>query len=899
MGGNAASGPAGSNGSARGGAVYADGSVTLQQTIFDNNGAYGGASGITLTGATGGGDGPNGGGGGGAGGNAYGGALYLDTSSALTSTDAAFEENQAFGGNGGTGFEITDPSNTGGTRGGGGGAGGNAYGGAIYSQSINALSLAFNAFHENMVLGGRGGRGGDGNANNGSGSLGGYGGNGANGGSAFGGAVDLEALVEFVRGQFESVGGSAAIQQSQFVGNQVGAGDGGPGGDGGLGGSGSSDGNDPSQTYYGGAGGNAGNGGNGGNAYGGAVNNNGAALTLQADSLTGNQAMSGWGGDGGFGGPGNWATDYQENDGAEGAFGTQYKNTDGGGGGSGGNGGNAGNAYGGGLSVISGTALVQNTSLLNNTLVAGFGGDGGQGGNAGGAADDGTDGNGGTGGNGGNGGNAQGGGLWVGQGASVQSINVTAAGNIVQSGGAGQGNVGGGLAGNPTFEHLTTREDTSLGDVQGNAFAIGGSEGVLLTLIGPGNLALIVSSVGKGILKGIKNFNRPSRGVDVNVEESSEVQGEEEAEGDTEEFADDLTSELESSVEEGADEAAPDIIDAIADVARAVEQLAQTITTFFTTVSAEVAAQGAAEAAGTVVGTIGTSVAEAVGSSLIVGGSSTLLTAGAGLLPLVYMGVAGVGIGIAALVAEIDGDSVSAAVTKWVSIFFPQEFVPNGTLGYLYGSTVAYTTTPGNFGADGSAGLAGSAQGGGFFSAGSLTVENTIVAGDSATNRSYTLGGYTTTPTIPIAPGSTTFAFAPISVQNGNVPPVYYPILTPVQTNEAASSDVAGNITSAGNNFIGVGDSSFQAAGNLTGTTNAPLNPQFTIAQVDQLDEGVILAYAGGLPTFNKGNSSVVTQSNTTDEIGQPRNLLGGVDIGAVEQTGGLFFLVAPIRPCR
>jgi hypothetical protein len=162
-------------------------------------------------------------------------------------------------------------------------------------------------------------------------------------------------------------------------------------------------------------------GGNGANASGGGLYVAGGSVTLSNDTLSGNNAQGGNGGQGG-----------------NAAFG-------------GGSGGSGGDATGGGLYVASGTVTLTNDTLSNNDAQ---GGNGAQGGTA--AVI--------RGGNGGSGGNATGGGLYVAAG-SVTLTNDTLSGNNAQGGNGGHrgtdfevvgGGGSGGSGGNATGGGLYT-----------------------------------------------------------------------------------------------------------------------------------------------------------------------------------------------------------------------------------------------------------------------------------------------------------------------------------------------------------------------------------------------------------------------------------------------------------
>ena len=297
-----AGGGAGAGGA--GGAIANNGgTITIDTSTFTNN--HGGDGGAGGTGA-GGGNGTNGNGGaggaGGAGGNAgdggAGGAI-ANNGGTITIDASTFTDNHAgaggAGGTGGTGgsggFGGTGGAGGPGGAGGAGGAGGfggtGGAGGAI-ADNGGTITIKASTFTNNQAgAGGAGGAGGTGgaggaSANSSAESTGGNGGTGgASGAGGTGGAI-------------ASTGGNVTIGVSTFTNNQAGTGGaggpGGPGGASGLGGTGGT-------ASDGGVGGPGGTGGDGG-----ALANNGGNVTVQASTLTDNQAgLGGAGGDGGAG----------------------------------------------------------------------------------------------------------------------------------------------------------------------------------------------------------------------------------------------------------------------------------------------------------------------------------------------------------------------------------------------------------------------------------------------------------------------------------------------------------------------------------------------------------------------------------------------------------------------
>jgi hypothetical protein len=347
QGGVATSGIAGSNGTAYGGGIYANGSVTLSSSLLAYDTAWGGPE-ASLAGVSGGGDGRWGGGSGGNGGSAFGGGLYIQYG-ALNANFAIWELNEAFGGNGGAGYDGTDVGDSGGTPGGGGGSGGSAYGGGVYAGVSASMTLTNSVLKQNLVLGGLGGRGGNGNGNaDNPADNGGNGGNGGSGGNAYGGAIaaaDADPTYDLPDLNAD------VLTNSRLLDNQAGGGDGGAGGNSGFGGNGDTDGGSIGGRYHGGSGGVSGVGGAGGEAIGGAIWDNGAAFTADQNAIDYNGVTGGWGGDGGYGGAGG---DGEDNSVSILGVSSHYDSY-GGFGGNGGNGGNGGDALGGGIAVIGGS----------------------------------------------------------------------------------------------------------------------------------------------------------------------------------------------------------------------------------------------------------------------------------------------------------------------------------------------------------------------------------------------------------------------------------------------------------------------------------------------------------------------------------------------------------------
>jgi CSLREA domain-containing protein len=253
---HAANGSPGSDGTGgsggdgtNGGAIYNQGTLTLNDAAVTNSQAGGGGGGgIGGAGAQGG----TGGKGGGGGGIYNTGTLILNGATLSGDTAGA-------GGSGGTGG-----ANDSGTGGAGGNGGDGGFGGALLSANgsvtITASTLSGNA----SGAGGAGATGGTGSTTGGAGGAGGDG--------KDGGGIDSAGA-----------GGSVTITNSTFASNTAGA-----GGAGGAGGSGGT---------TGGAGNQGGDG-----AGGGAINVFPGTLSLQSDTIAGN--ATGTGANGGTGGAG-------------------------------------------------------------------------------------------------------------------------------------------------------------------------------------------------------------------------------------------------------------------------------------------------------------------------------------------------------------------------------------------------------------------------------------------------------------------------------------------------------------------------------------------------------------------------------------------------------------------
>jgi hypothetical protein len=290
---------------------------------------------------------------GGNGGAGQGGGLFAGSSTQVTLTNGSFSSNSAIGGAGGAFLKTTKTTPSAAAQ------GGEGSGGGLYATG-SQLNLSDVSLSHNTAEGGTGGAG----SSNSNSRL-----NGAQGGDGRGGGIYL-------------AGGTSLLQTLQLTGNEA------VGGAGGAGGNSSSSGS-------------GGDGGNGGNARGGGLFLAGSAtVSLTGSSLSGNQAV------GGAGGPGANA-EYEGGEGGDGgeAYGgalsaacgkslqvslsgdTIAGNTaiggQGGNAGSGSSsataGGSGGDGLGGGLFASGGTWTLTNVTVAQNTAT---GGDGGNGGNA-------------------------------------------------------------------------------------------------------------------------------------------------------------------------------------------------------------------------------------------------------------------------------------------------------------------------------------------------------------------------------------------------------------------------------------------------------------------------------------------------------------------------------------
>jgi hypothetical protein len=376
-------GHAGNGGSGVGGGLdVTGGSVALNNDTLSGNSAQGGYGGS-------GGDGLNADserfgalGWGGNGGAGAGGGLEV-AGGTVRSSDDTLSGNKAQGGTGGgAGYYVGDYglAASGGDGGGGSGGGLDVTGGTVLSSNDTLSS--------NSAQGGTGGTGGLGSALFTFWGLGGAGGQGSGGG-------------------LHVSQGTVTLSNDTLSGNSAQAGSGGAG--------------TLPLVFFPGfvlpKHGSGGNGGNGGGAQGGGLDVAGGTVNLSSDTLSGNSAQGGNGGDGGY----TWSSN-----GMEPSFPKDYN--------AGGKGGNGGGGVGGGLDVTGGTVTLTNDTLSGNSAQGGTGGKGGF--SEGDVGNTKTQ----TRGAGGGGGGGVGGGLGV-AGGAVTLTNDTFSGNSAKAGSGGDAGI--------------------------------------------------------------------------------------------------------------------------------------------------------------------------------------------------------------------------------------------------------------------------------------------------------------------------------------------------------------------------------------------------------------------------------------------------------------------------
>ena len=286
----------GSGGFASGAAIYADEStLTISDSLFDQNAANGGRGGNGGDGGSGDGGGIGGtGAGGGQGGDARGGAVFLD-SGTLTVSSSVFQNGSVrggsagHGGRGGRGGQQGGSGSPNGALGGASNIGGWAQGGAIW-VGVGDVTISQTRMVDAFLGGGIGGRGGvggnGGNAATNTGGSGGQGGSGGEGGTAEGGG--------YYHGK-----GTVTLLESEIADNTI---EGGLGGEGGSAGSAGDSGPGGNPAVKGG---NGANGGQGGNGHGGGVFVQNVIAVITNVTISGNEASAGEGGPGGGEGDGS------------------------------------------------------------------------------------------------------------------------------------------------------------------------------------------------------------------------------------------------------------------------------------------------------------------------------------------------------------------------------------------------------------------------------------------------------------------------------------------------------------------------------------------------------------------------------------------------------------------
>jgi hypothetical protein len=243
----------GSGSAASGGAIYSQGSLTLNGVIVQRNAAVGVPVYTVGVGAPA--------------GDGLGGGLCVAGGS-FTMTSSILSANKALGGDGEPGMDYIPYGSNGGN-------GGNGLGGAVY-VAAGTVIMTSDTWSANTAQGGRGGDGGGGYTDDYNWTT--YGGNGGDGGSGRGGAVYV-------------VDGTVNVNSDSLSANTA---QGGRGGDGGVGYN--------TGFYSPPYGGNGGNGGNGESGLGGGLYVAGGTVTLTSATVSSNGA---WAGAGGLGGGGD------------------------------------------------------------------------------------------------------------------------------------------------------------------------------------------------------------------------------------------------------------------------------------------------------------------------------------------------------------------------------------------------------------------------------------------------------------------------------------------------------------------------------------------------------------------------------------------------------------------
>jgi hypothetical protein len=835
----------GPGGSGRGGAIdYRNfGPLSLGNDNFTGNTAQGGSGSDSANIL-----GEDGHAQGGSGGDGLGGAVYAFLAP-VTADNSTFALNGAFGGRGGSATGNYSFASAAGRNGDGQGGAVYARAGLTATDSTFSNNGAFGAPNSGLFQGadgiGPGGRGGD-------------------GGGAEGGAVYLTS-------------GDLTVTRDTFTSNTAFAGNGGQG----------AEVNDPKLD-----GADGGNGGNGGNAAGGAISSySHGTLTFDGSTFRGNLVLGGRGGRGGSG-------DEDDGDGETGGFG--------------GNGGDGGSASGGALaltalnadgSAANNSASVTDTTFVDNKIGGGDGGLGGHGGLGGSGTSSSADVNGtfhgGPGGDGGNGGDAIGGAVTI-NGPDVSFVTSSVANNEARAGWGADGGLGGpgsfgaDFAFDPFSDFFGSSPNTDGGNGgHGGSGGNGGSARGGGVAILAGVTAFSSSSVlGNGALggfagDGLQGGNgaacAPSGGTNGsggnggNGGNGGAAQGGGIYAGAGRGIGLYSCTVANNGAQSGGSGTAgigggpagkpvplnPGII-ASAGVstaiavggAEAVVQAVGLLTVTTTILTVEFATTEAAVLCGL--------------TASLAGGTAALPFLAAGAIPVAYYGIAAIGGGVAAAIAAASGDDVTGAfLNTFATILGPTGPSPHFSYdpSKLYGSD---EIDPGAFGLDGKGGTQGIVEGGGVYD--SLTtrfapiLDDTIVAKNAALDRHFEVDPFQIIYTQDGIPTS------PLRVRMATDP-------------ETLSSDLNERpVTSNGRNLVGVapGDPSACgfAAGDQTGTPAAPLDAGLWPAQVDAVDGSAVLAYYPGPAAVGKGGSQLYTP---TDQLGQPRDLGGAVDLGAVQ----------------
>lgn len=266
------------------------------------------------------------------------------------------------------------------------------------------------------------------------------------------------------------------------------------------------------------------NGGNGTSAYGGGIYVAGGTVSLTSCSLNGCGAFGGGGGSGGSGSSSSGTDGGDGGDGGDARGGgiyvaggtvsltdtalvslSAYGGNGGGGGngassssrsaygGDGGNGGNGGVGEGGAIYVAAGTLSILRGSLINGTGSGGSGGSGGGGGSAYASSSSSISANGGDGGSGGTGGAGSGGGVFVAGGVTATITNCTIYGNSAAGGNGGSG--GDGDSGYASYASFASADGGQGGAGGNGGSASGGGLYLAFGAVSAPNVTILASTV--------------------------------------------------------------------------------------------------------------------------------------------------------------------------------------------------------------------------------------------------------------------------------------------------------------------------------------------------------------------------------------------------------------------